>query len=476
MVGSQIKKCQICIIGAGPAGLSSLSAIHEPYSLDTMNDAQVRRANHFIGGNRFNGEGPSKKTICVIDPHANWMDGWKQNFEKLGISHLRSPAMAHPDHFDQNALLAYAISNGREDELIESGCFEQKSLLSLGQTQIGLWKLPSTSLFHDFCQNLAKQLPHDYVQGAVSDVSREDEDGAFTLTLADGTELIADSIVLALGTIGNTITPSSLQNVPSRQMISWTDMKENLQPNHKKVLVVGGGLTAVQAAQYALREGKEVVLCSRRSLIERHFDINIDWFDRRYANKLISDFYHQDESHRLSVLREARGGGSVPPIYMKDLRKWRNSGMLTNITAEAKFTQITENGKIHVSFEESEDRNSSSPSSFDCIILACGIQPDCNSNPLVQNIQKNFPIEVVGGFPSVSEDLEWAKNLFVVGGLASLNTGPDSANLMGIRRSASIVANALQCRCWLRKDSKVLTNSYELFWDSDSDSDSDDEN
>lgn len=43
---------------------------------------------------------------------------------RLGIRFLRSPAIAHPDHFDMRALLAYAIANNREDELIESGCSE----------------------------------------------------------------------------------------------------------------------------------------------------------------------------------------------------------------------------------------------------------------------------------------------------------------------------------------------------------------
>lgn len=49
---------------------------------------------------------------------------------------------------------------------------------------------------------------------------------------------------------------------------------------------------------------------------------------------------------------------------------------------------------------------------------------------------------------------------------------------MGARRAASIVANTLECKSWLREsdDRGALSNPFELFWDEDdssSDSDSD---
>lgn len=156
---------------------------------------------------------------------------------RLGIKYLRSPAMAHPDHFDMNALLAYAVANGREDELIESGCAQIRQLHGLGQTQVGLWKLPSTSLFKDFCVNLAKQLPHDYVKGIAANlIQRESE---YIVTLADGTEIITDSVVLALGPTGTPIVPPKIREVPRDQLIPWNRMEENLKLCHDMVLVIG---------------------------------------------------------------------------------------------------------------------------------------------------------------------------------------------------------------------------------------------
>ena len=184
----------------------------------------------------------------------------------------------------------------------------------------------------------------------------------------------------------------------------------------------GGGLTAVQTAQHCLRQGKRVYLSSRRPLVERHFDIKECWFDKRSANKYISEFYHQSESQRLAALREVRGGWSVPPLYMDDVRRWEKSGNLTLVdNIEPEFIQTTEDGRALLSMgREGEEKTLA----FDCIILACGITPDCTANPFVQKIQESIPIRMVGRFPSVSIDLEWSKIFFVVGSIASLNVGP----------------------------------------------------
>mmetsp|Transcript_5254 Transcript_5254/g.9321 ORF Transcript_5254/g.9321 Transcript_5254/m.9321 type:complete len:311 (+) Transcript_5254:31-963(+) len=306
-----MKVYDVCIVGGGPAALSTLSAIHSPYSLDgtTMTPAQQECVWRNIR------KSPKKLSVCVIDSNTFWLESWNSNFKILGITHLRSPALAHPDLFDPNALLSFAIKNNREDELLESGCFEIKSLLALGQSQIGLWKLPSTRLFADFCFELAKSpdLPHDFVgRSYVSDITKHNE--IFELTvqrkLIGETTLFAKTVVLATGMVGKPIVPSSLKLIPK-----WTFWNKPEQPAflrgnlsycsvipNKKLttLVMGGGLTAAQVAlkELATRQNEpstdepKVLLVSRRPLVEQHFDINVDWFDLRTTNKCMADFYH----------------------------------------------------------------------------------------------------------------------------------------------------------------------------------------
>ncbi|KAL3810165.1 hypothetical protein ACHAXA_007053 [Cyclostephanos tholiformis] len=49
IAGKEVRRYDVCIIGTGPAGLASLSAIMEPYSLDGMTNTQVNNANRGLG-------------------------------------------------------------------------------------------------------------------------------------------------------------------------------------------------------------------------------------------------------------------------------------------------------------------------------------------------------------------------------------------------------------------------------------------
>jgi hypothetical protein len=77
------QKCDVCIIGAGPAALATLSAIHEPYTLDSMTPNQVNSASESLRSNKNNkGVGPSAKKVCVVDPSGGWLGRWNDNFDR----------------------------------------------------------------------------------------------------------------------------------------------------------------------------------------------------------------------------------------------------------------------------------------------------------------------------------------------------------------------------------------------------------
>ena len=82
---NQKKRCDVCIIGAGPAALATLSAIHEPYSLDSMTNTQVNNAQMTLTRYKGRGVGPSEKKICVVDPNDTWLSGWSDNFARYVI-------------------------------------------------------------------------------------------------------------------------------------------------------------------------------------------------------------------------------------------------------------------------------------------------------------------------------------------------------------------------------------------------------
>lgn len=483
MKNEKHKFYDVCIIGAGPAGLACLSTIQEPYSLDLLTDNQILRASAWI---QRNPQSKSKK-VCVIDPNHNWFHQWDDNFQTLDISFLRSPTIAHCSYFDKNALLAYAISNGREDELLESGCSSIKSLRGTVMPQVGLWKLPSSKLFLDFSRNLASTLPHDYIQGKAIDIKPVYDDDLSTasidssskiyrIILENQVDVYTSSVIVAAGMAGKPIIPESLlhstnpiQTSTSKQRIyQWKELNSVLSTFDKMtngVLVVGGGLTAIQAAQkivrHVEREGvvsSKVVLCSRRPVVERHFDIPVKWFDEREARLLQADFYHEPEGLRLDKMKSVRGGGSIPPIYMDLNREMEQRGRLQTMVGEVYIKDTDEDGSLIVSI------SSKTTMKFDAIVLACGIKPDCLSNPFIQKIHSQWPIKVKDGYPCLSEDLQWTDGIYVVGGLASLSVGPDGGNLMGISRAAETVAIAIDSKSWLRhQQSSVLKNPFDVF-------------
>ena len=467
---SQNKKIyDVCIVGAGPAALSCLSAIREPYSLDNLTETQLQRAEKSLHLN-------NQLSVCVIDPKANWMQTWRTNFTQLRIQNLRSPSIANPDMFDRNALLAYAVRHGREHELKETGCFDMKDLVGLGQTQCGLWKLPSTKLFLDFCDDMTKRLSHSYIQGVVVDLV-QDEKKVFRLDWVDPEKvtqkLSARNVVLATGMVGSPIIPRGLKGCHT---VPWTSPKAFTKSSIKKkehVLVIGGGLTAVQAALRVVDAGNTCILCSRRPLQEKHFDISVEWFDQRRANKCLSEFYHDSIENRLLRLKEARDGGSVPPLYMKRLDQKRDSLKCWVGDVEYRHDDDDINAadkdddRILIHFQGSVHK-------FDKIVVACGIKPDCVAQPLIEKIHKQWPINVCGGLPDVTQDMRWHdgktgnENVYVAGAMAGLQVGPDAGNLMGIRRAASVIADSLDCRTWLQE--QVYFNKFDVLLFSDSES------
>ena len=135
---------------------------------------------------------------------------------------------------------------------------------------------------------------------------------------------------------------------------------------------------------------------------------------------------------------------------------------------------IAESGSVIVTLNDSRKIH------VDRVILGTGSSRDCLSIPVIADLQSKFPVDVLGGFPLIEEDLRWCKNLpnvFVVGGLASLRVGPSAGNLMGARRAAETIVQSLGAYEDLANEegANVRTNPYSALFDSDDDDESSDD-
>jgi hypothetical protein len=159
----------------------------------------------------------------------------------------------------------------------------------------------------------------------------------------------------------------------------------------------------------------------------------------RQSERMRYSFFDEPLENRAAASKAARLGGSVPPIYMENIMELERQGRLEIVVCELQVQGVDEEKgsvKVLVGSELYE---------FDVIVMACGHRPSCLDIPLLVNLQSKAPVEIVGGFPVLSTNLQWGhyENVFVVGSLASLQIGPDAGNLMGCGRAAKIVTDAM---------------------------------
>ena len=78
------------------------------------------------------------------------------------------------------------------------------------------------------------------------------------------------------------------------------------------------------------------------------------------------------------------------------------------------------------------------------ISLATGFVNKICNQPLIQHLiyDEQAPLNSCG-YPSLSDELEWLPQLFVVGGLADLELGPFARNIMGGKEGAERISKAL---------------------------------
>lgn len=96
----------VCIIGAGPAGLAVLSSLHSKRGFLTENqvEREVKHKKHSSASGAPAAAAPAL-SVCVVDPSDCWMCQWNGRFEALGIKTLRSPAFATPHTFTDAAIM-----------------------------------------------------------------------------------------------------------------------------------------------------------------------------------------------------------------------------------------------------------------------------------------------------------------------------------------------------------------------------------
>ncbi len=369
---------RVAIVGAGPQGLTA--AVY-------LTRAGVR-----------------PEELLVVDPSGRWLHDWRRSFVQLGIAHLRSPGVHHPDP-DPYALIKYAQATGRSAELVEK------------------YGLPSTGLFDDFCCRVLDDCSLIDIVHADSVVGATAEG---VLHLAGGEEIRAQHVVWATNpAVRSWDSPHC--GVASATVVAWDAVDGDAAGD--TVAVVGGGLTAAHLVERAVESGRRALWLTRRRVVVREFDTDAGWLGPRNMNAFDRLATPQE---RLDAVAEARGGGTVPSWMVRRLRRAEAMGALVRRVGRVSLNHDPRWGDVVCVDGE--------PVAADQVWLAMGDRPDVAASPVLGELCTSLSVPVVMGRPALDSSLRLPGSVVqVLGRLAQLRLGPTAGNLAGARRGAERV-------------------------------------
>ncbi|KAL8393857.1 hypothetical protein RB595_003564 [Gaeumannomyces hyphopodioides] len=437
---------------------------------------------------------PRYKMLVLDATSGEWLGRWDGLFGAFQITHLRSPMFFHVDPADRDALLARAYERGQQDELLElRGCVGKEiskhlrkarasrnprrhSIVEINERERKDYFTPPQSLFSDHCHSVADRyglrdgvLRHESVLDIEYSSFQDplEDKKLFKVKTDKGSIHYAKTVVLAVGPGNAPCIPKDIEGLyhapgaplPPRVCHAMMIKGEFPDPSvgaviaegrrPANVLVVGGGLTSAQLTDLAIRRGVSKVwhLVRGRSCQIKYFDADLAWVGK-YRNVEQANFWGaESDVERLRLIREARSGGSMTPMYHKRLKAHMAAGRLelrtgTKVTA-AEFDE--ESQTWTVTTEPAPEKGVEMPA-FDFIYFATGIDADIGTLPFLQGLRRSHPIETQGGLPCLNDDLMWCDGvpLFVTGRFAGLRLGPFATNLGGVRTGAERISWAIE--------------------------------
>lgn len=155
------------------------------------------------------------------------------------------------------------------------------------------------------------------------------------------------------------------------------------------------------------------------------------------------------------MIKEARNGGSVTPFYSKLLKELVASGRLeileeTSVRSAKWYTTSRERGNWSLEIESKrEGSNTLLLESIDYLVLSTGSQMEFDKLPFLDSMLNSHPIEIVGRYPVLTNDLQWSEKvpMFVIGAYAMLQVKLSSLSLKRGRRT-SVLTIGLNNSSW----------------------------
>ncbi len=274
----------------------------------------------------------------------------------------------------------------------------------------------------------------------------------YRLTLEGGETLPARKVVLAVGITHFEYLPACLSRLPS-EYVSHTYRHSDLEPLHsRKVVVVGGGASALDLAGLLHENGGDVTLVARakalkfhnpptgkppslwQSIVHPKSGLGPGMRSRFFANAP-GVFYYLPESLRLKVVRRALGpsGG----YFIKD----KVVGRLPCLLGFDIKAADVKNGKVVLQLQSENGENKEIQAEH--IIAATGYKVDIERLKFIRP-EIRSSVKTLQGSPVLSSSFESSvPGLYFVGVSAANSFGPVMRFAFGAGFAAQTVSRAL---------------------------------
>ena len=370
------------------------------------------------------------KSLAMVDRHPQPLTPWRSKTERQGMKFLRSPAVHHitPDAL---GIVEYAERHNRTDELAPP------------------YSQPSTQLFWDFCNDVLAgselQIPPTrnsvYYQFDVAKLRWDKGAGRFPFRLISRNNegFRSSCVVLAIGADDCAYVPPEFvqwQHLYPDQILHASEFTAGCEDGNvgtrsprlceRKIVIIGGGLTAGTFARSLSERGHNVALIARKQLKTEQFDFPPVWL----GPKALAEFASEtDFQRRYETIQQNRGEGSITPDIMEALLKTPK----VDIYPETRVHNITTADEGLPAERLRVETTRGVITNVSRIILATGYRFNLRRYGFLTELLACHQVPLVCGLPRLDADLQLhpIENLFGSGTIAQLQIGPASGNIAG---------------------------------------------
>lgn len=362
--------------------------------------------------------------VCILDPNKTPLYCWRTRTGSVGMTHLRSPSVHHigTEPFELHKL-------SKKNPNIAKYPFAEP------------YARPSLDLFERHVSDIieSNKIESMWKVGSAQKIVK---DGNSYIISTEEEEIKSKRVILALGASTKLTYPDWLTEeiIESNkvQHIFEKGFERDQIGNGEKVLVIGGGISGLQVATALSQELRnKVIIYSRHELRKHEFDSDPCWVGPKCMKK-----FNRVTSlaKRRKLITTARHKGSVSSESLLNFTRAARQGQISHRVRDIKKVELTPSGQL-----DTIAHGDKASETFDRILLATGFDTKRPGGELIDDLIESEGLKIADcGYPITGDDLCWHEGLYVMGALAELRMGPTARNIIGGRKAAERILEALQ--------------------------------